>query len=60
MSIVDEIIEQQAAKYGQDEEVARKLIAWFNALEIGNEKIGDDAKVKLRIEYILERIKQKE
>lgn len=57
MSIISKVIEEQVFNSDQDPEVATLLTAWFNALEAGNELIGDDEAVKWRIEHLLEKIK---
>lgn len=47
---IKEAIEAAVGEGGQDASLSRKLIAWFEALSSGNERI-DDAELHLKLIY---------
>ncbi len=47
---------ESTQKFGQNKSLAKKLLAWFTALAVGNETLEDRESVKRHMDILLEDI----
>lgn len=55
--IIKACIEEAIAEENQDDELSRKIIAWYDSLLNGNEDLSDDERVISRLALIFDEIK---
>ena len=54
---IKEAIEEAVTESGQSKKLARRLVAWFNAIASGNEDINDTQSANRHLERLYEETK---